>query len=77
MQVDVREARIHLSRLLERVEAGEEIVLARAGRPVARLCPVARHAERRRALGRDAGVFTVPDDFDDPLPADVLASFSG
>ena len=70
--VNVHEAKTHLSRLLARVERGEEIVIARSGRPVARLV---RYDEPRRTLGRDAGLFEVPDDFDAPLPAAVLRAF--
>lgn len=73
-QVNVHEAKTTLSRLLNRVVEGEEIIIAKAGRPVARLVPMERRA-RRRVLGQDAGLFEVPDDFDDPLPEDVLASF--
>ena len=53
--------------------AGEEIVISKAGRPVAKIVPVAR-AERRR-FGIDLGVFQVPDDFDAPLPEGVLGGF--
>lgn len=73
-QVNVHEAKTHLSRLLARVAAGEEIVIARAGTPVARLVPIEQEA-RRRVLGQDEGLFEVPEDFDAPLPEDVLASF--
>jgi prevent-host-death family protein len=73
LQVDVSEARAHLSRLLRRVAAGEEIVLARAGVPVARLVPLAQPA--RRVFGMDRGRFEVPEDFDSPLPEDVLRDF--
>ncbi len=72
--VNVHEAKTHLSRLLARVVEGEEIVIAKAGKPVARLVPVELRP-RRRVLGQDEGLFEVPDDFDDPLPEDVLASF--
>lgn len=61
--VNVHEAKTHLSRLLERVEAGEEVVIARAGTPVARLTSIAPLTPRPR-LGFMAGAFTVPDDFD-------------
>lgn len=71
--VNVHEAKTHLSRLLRRVAAGEEILIAKAGRPVARLVPV--KAGRVRVLGSDRGVFTVPDDFDAPLPEELLAEF--
>lgn len=73
VQVGVHEAKTHLSRLLLRVAAGEEVVIARGGRPVARLVPIVE--PRQRELGRDRGLFEVPDDFDAPLPAEVLAGF--
>jgi prevent-host-death family protein len=72
-EVNIHEAKTHLSRLLNRVASGEEIVISRAGKPIARLVPIG--APITRQLGRDQGVFTVPDDFDHPLPDDVLAEF--
>ena len=72
-EVNVHEAKTHLSRLLAEVEHGEEVVIARAGKPVAKLVPVQAPAGRR--LGIDEGVFEVPDDFDAPLPNEVLADF--
>jgi prevent-host-death family protein len=72
--VNVHEAKTQLSRLLERVERGEEIVIARAGTPVARLLPFAPRGTARE-LGMDEGRLTIPDDFDAPLPPDVLAEF--
>jgi prevent-host-death family protein len=74
-QVNIHEAKTHLSRLLARVATGEEIVIAQAGRPIARLVPAAR--TERRTFGQDAGLFEVPDDFDAPLPDEVLADFEG
>jgi prevent-host-death family protein len=71
--VGVHEAKTHLSKLLERVAAGEEIAITRRGQEIARLVPV-RSAGTRR-FGLDRGRWTVPDDFDAPLPDDVLASF--
>ncbi len=62
--VNVHEAKTHLSRLLERVQHGEQIVIAKAGHPVALLTPIA--APPRRQPGRDHVV--IHDDFDDPLP---------
>jgi prevent-host-death family protein len=62
--VNVHEAKTHLSRLLAQVELGEEIVIARAGRPVARLTPVTPVSGRRRPLGRLSGQFSLPDDID-------------
>ncbi len=72
-EVNVHEAKTHLSQLLRRVAAGEEIVISRAGKPIARLVPI--RATSERVLGVDRGLFTVPDDFDAPLPAEVLAAF--
>jgi prevent-host-death family protein len=72
-EVGVHEAKTHLSRLLRQVMAGDEVVITRGGTPIARLVPV--DARRTRILGSDAGVFQVPDDFDAPLPADVLDDF--
>ncbi len=69
----MHEAKTTLSALLRRVAAGEEITISSGGRPVARLVPVQRGTER--VLGRDRGVFEVPEDFDAPLPDDVLRSF--
>jgi len=74
MNVNVHHAKTHLSRLLERVALGEEIVIAKAGRPVARLVPV-RKAATKRVLGTAKGDFVVPADFDAPLPAEILAEF--
>jgi prevent-host-death family protein len=71
--VNVHEAKTHLSKLLEQVESGGEIVIARAGRPVARLVPFARPG--KRVLGGDAGLGAIAPDFDAPLPDDVLADF--
>ncbi|HEX5758856.1 MAG TPA: type II toxin-antitoxin system Phd/YefM family antitoxin [Thermoanaerobaculia bacterium] len=72
-EVNIHEAKTHLSRLLAEVEHGEEVVIARAGKPVAKLVPVQAPAGRR--LGIDEGVFELPADFDAPLPNEVLADF--
>ena len=72
-QVNVHEAKSQLSRLLEEVEAGERVVIARAGEPVAVLAPY-RASVRKRRLGLFAGQATIHADFDD-LPADLAAAF--
>jgi len=72
--VNVAEAKTHLSRLLERVEQGEEILLARNGKPVAKL---SRPDVLPRESGRLKGKIVIRDDFDDPLPDDLLRAFSG
>ena len=75
-QVNVHQAKTELSRLVARVEAGEEIIIARGGRPAARLVPLAPTRVRRR-LGPLNGQFIIPDDFDRPLPEAVLRLFEG
>ena len=72
--VNVHEAKTHFSKLLGRVERGEEIVIARAGRPVARLSPLTAKVEER-VLGGSRGQVLIAEDFDAPLPEDVLADF--
>ncbi len=69
---NVHEAKTHLSQLLDRVEKGEQIVISRAGRPVARLSPL---TTQRRTPGRLKGKLRLADDFDAPLPPEVLAAF--
>lgn len=73
-KVNIHEAKTHLSRLLETVSAGKEVVIAKAGKPVARLIPVGRPRKPRR-LGVLAGRLRVPADFDAPLPDELLESF--
>jgi prevent-host-death family protein len=63
--------------LLDRVVAGENIVIVRGGRPVAEVRPIAVPEPMPRPFGLCAGEFTVPDDFDDPLPEEVLQGFEG
>jgi prevent-host-death family protein len=72
--INIHEAKTHLSRLLEEVAAGEEIIIAKAGKPMARLVPLGAMPKRRQ-LGVFKGQLNIPDDFDAPLPDDVLASF--
>jgi prevent-host-death family protein len=76
IEVNVHEAKTNLSRLLQRVAAGEEVVIARAGVPVARLVPV-KPSGSRRTLGEDEGRGWVAEDFDAPLPADMAEAFEG
>jgi prevent-host-death family protein len=74
--VNVYEAKTHLSALLDRAAAGEEIVIARAGRPVARLVALDDRASRRREPGGWRGRVTIGSDFDE-LPDDIAAAFRG
>ena len=73
--VNLYEAKTQLSRLLDRVERGEEVVLARAGRPIARLVPYAPGGEPRR-LGQLAGQIRIAPDFD-AYDDEIVAMFEG
>ena len=72
--VNIHEAKTHLSRLLERVAAGEEVIIAKAGKPIARLVP-ATNRDTRRVLGSDKGDVWIAEDFNAPLPDEILAAF--
>jgi prevent-host-death family protein len=72
--VNIHDAKTHFSRLIERVLLGEEVVIAKAGRPVAKLVPITPETRDRRP-GSAKGTFVVPPDFDAPLPDDVLAEW--
>lgn len=69
--VNVHEAKTHLSRLLERAHAGEEIILAKSGKPYARLMPLKAAEKKPRQPGLLKG-WNVPDSFFDPLPEEEL-----
>jgi prevent-host-death family protein len=73
--VNVHEAKTHLSRLLERVERGEQIVIARSGKPIARLVPVEPSPAGKRPIGLYKGQIWMSDDFDEPLPWQVFPGF--
>ncbi|MGH9741319.1 MAG: type II toxin-antitoxin system Phd/YefM family antitoxin [Candidatus Acidiferrum sp.] len=74
--VNTHEAKTQFSRLLRRVAAGEEITIANRGVPVARLVPINGELSERK-LGMFRGKFVVPDDFDAPLPEEILDAFEG
>ena len=74
--VDIHAAQTQLARLLAAAIAGEDVIITRAGKPIARLIPIAE-AQPPRRLGTLDGKLTVPDNFDDPLPADILDAFEG
>ena len=76
MEVNIHEAKTHLSRLLQRVAEGEEVTIARAGVPVARLVAVEKNTGSRR-LDMDRGRIWIADDFDAPLPEDLISAFYG
>jgi prevent-host-death family protein len=67
--VNIHEAKTHLSRLLEAVAAGEEVIIAKAGKPIAKLVPIEKPNRKPGAL---KGTFIIDDAFFEPLPDDVL-----
>jgi prevent-host-death family protein len=72
-EVNIHEAKTHLSRLLRRAMMGEEVVIAKAGKPIAKLVPYGAHVGDR-ILGQDRGLFEVSEDFDE-LPEEILRDF--
>lgn len=74
--VNIHDAKTHLSRLLEQVAGGEEIIIAKAGKAVARLVPLEAPSKKRK-LGLLKGKLNVPDDFDAPLTDEQMALFEG
>ncbi len=75
VMISVHEAKMHLSRLLVQVEAGGEVVIARNGKPVARLVRVQKRGKRQ--FGSWKGRITIDDSFFDPLPEDELKAWEG
>lgn len=76
IQVNVHDAKTRLSRLLSRVARGDEVVIAKAGRPVARLVSI-NQTPAPRILGSAKGQVWISDDFNAPLPEDLLKAFEG
>ena len=74
--VNIHEAKTHLSRLLDEVSRGEEVTIAKAGKPIARLVPVTS-SRPTRTPGFLRGKIRMSDDFDAPLPDDIQRSFEG
>lgn len=75
--ISIHQAETNLSELLSRVELGEEIVISDQGILIAKLVPFRASSNRRSSLGMDRGKFLVPEDFNDPLPDDILLAFEG
>lgn len=74
--VNMHEAKTHFSKLVEAAMHGEETVIARSGKPVARLVPISPKKPKRQ-LGVLKNKIEIADDFDGPLPDDILSSFEG
>lgn len=73
--VNIHAAKTHLSRLVDEAASGSEIVIAKAGKPMAKLVPLASGGGKKRRLGRLAGRATIPRNFDAPLPQEILDAF--
>lgn len=73
-QINIHEAKTQMSKLVERAQGGEEIIIAKAGKPVARIVPLEKV---KRKLGLLDGKIKIPDDFNDALPDEILAQFEG
>ena len=79
-QFNVNEVKTHLSGILARVEKGETVVICKRNKPIAELKPIRKQPQKKRPLGllkKKYPDFTIPDDFNDPLPDDILAYFTG
>jgi prevent-host-death family protein len=74
--INIHEAKTHLSRIVEEVAAGREVIIAKAGRGIAKLVPL-DGAPKPKKLGALKGKMTVPDDFNAPLGPELIAAFEG
>lgn len=74
--LNIHEAKTHLSRIVEEVAAGKEVIIAKAGKPMARLSPITPSVKKKK-LGLLKGKIKIAGDFNAPLPDEVLASFEG
>ena len=75
--VNIYEAKTRLSELVDQASRGETIIIAKAGTPLAKLVPLHHGPKRKIKFGLMKGEIEISDDFDDPLPEDVLAAFEG
>ena len=77
MQVNIYEAKTRLSELVEQASRGETVVIAKSGTPMAKLVPLSHGPKRKIKYGLMKGEIEIADDFDAPLPDDILAGFEG
>lgn len=76
-QINVHEAKAHLSRYLKRVESGETVTICRRNKPIAEIRAVTARPTKQRRIGLYKGQIHMADDFDDPLPAEIQRAFEG
>ena len=74
--INIHEAKTHLSRIVDEVAAGTEVIIAKAGKPLAKLSPISPSVKKKK-LGLLKGKVKVPDDFNAPLPPEIIAGFEG
>ena len=74
-EITVDEIERDFSKLLKRVESGETLIIVKTGKPIAEIKPLSQNKSRLRPYGLCEGEFTVPDDFDAPLPEDIIKEF--
>ena len=77
MQVNIYEAKTRLSELVDQASRGDTVIIAKAGTPLAKLVPLASGTKRKLVFGLMKGKIRIADDFDAPLPDDILAAFEG
>jgi prevent-host-death family protein len=77
IEVNIHEAKTHLSKYLGRVERGETVVLCRHNKPIAEIRPIRKRQSKRRTFGQCKGQFQLGPEFFEPLPAELMAYFSG
>jgi len=75
--ISIDEIKRDFSKFLKRLESGERLVIMKAGKPLAEIKPVGHATSKLRPFGLCEGEFTVPDDFDAPLPEDIIKEFEG
>ncbi len=79
-QLNINEVKTHLSGILAQVEKGETVIICKRNKPIAELKPIQKQQRKKRPLGllkKKYPDFKIPDDFNDPLPDDILAYFTG
>lgn len=74
IKVNIHEAKTHFSQLLNRVGNGEEVIIAKAGKPIARIVPIKKEAKKRKP-GSAKGRIILEDNFFEPLPESILSAF--
>ena len=77
MQINIYEAKTRLSELVDQASRGETVIIAKSGTPMCKLVPLSHGPKRKIKYGLMKGEIEIADDFDAPLPDDILAAFEG